>query len=86
MTTTWRELIDVARKRAEDTSEVVHCTLTDQQLDVEFDDSYGGHEGAPFTLWTKERVYFPIVYDGSEWAGSAPRNPCEESVEHQGGE
>ena len=41
---------------------------------------------APFTAWTETRVFFPIVYDGSEWCGSAPRHPCNEAMEHQGGE
>ena len=30
-------------------------------------------------------VYFPICYDGAEWVGHAPRNPCDIAMEHQGG-
>lgn len=54
-------------------------------LDHQFHDGYGGEEGLPFTLWTKERVYFPVVYDGSEWVASVPRNPNGEATEHVGG-
>jgi hypothetical protein len=54
-------------------------------LDDEFCDGFGGEEGCYFTLWTKDHVYFPCCYDGSEWAGSAPRNPCDEAMAHQGG-
>lgn len=86
MKTTWQQLIDAERRRVKDDSDVVHCTLTNHQLNVEFNDSYGSAEGEKFTLWTKQRVYFPVVYDGSEWAGSAPRNPCDEATEHMGGE
>jgi hypothetical protein len=62
------------------------CTLTAEELQVEFYGGYGGHNGKSFTAWTDARVYFPVVYDGAEWVGSAPRNPCDEATEHQGGE
>ncbi len=55
-------------------------------FDREFDAGYGGSEGDRFTVWTEKRVYFPIVYDGAEWCGSAPRNPCDEACAHQGGQ
>lgn len=53
---------------------------------VEFDDGYGGSEGPAVLAWTETRVYFPVVYDGSEWLGSAPRNPQPEGQPHVGGE
>jgi hypothetical protein len=68
-----------------DTTPVVACTLSEHELDVVFYAGFGGCEGEPFTLWTEARVYFPVVYDGAEWCGSAPRNPCEEKTAHQGG-
>ena len=61
------------------------CTLTEHQLLEEFDGGYGSEQGAPFTAWGKDWVYFPICYDGAEWVGHAPRNPCVTSMEHQGG-
>jgi hypothetical protein len=54
-------------------------------LDVDFDAGYGSPHGPRFTAWTTQRVYFPVVYDGAEWVGSAPRNPCDEATEHVGG-
>ena len=54
--------------------------------DVEFDDGWGGSEGPHVLIWTADRVYFPVVYDGSEWLGSAPRNPQAEGQRHVGGE
>ena len=70
----------------EATEEIVFCTLTDEELQEEFHDGYGGHEGKPFTAWSENYVYFPVVYDGSEWVGKAPRNPCNEATNHIGGE
>ena len=78
---TWRELI----KDTLDGDSLIECTLTDEELDVEFDDSYGIYEGKPFTAWSKEYVYFPVGYDGSESVGRAPRNPRNEICEHFGG-
>lgn len=54
-------------------------------LDAEFDHGYGGINGCPFTVWTEDWVYFPVVYDGAESVGSAPRNPCDVATEHVGG-
>ena len=82
MKTTWRKLIK--EKAGED--QIVHCTLSDGELDAEFDSGFGGHEGKPFTAWGQQRVYFPVVYDGAEWVSSVPRNPCNEPTEHVGGE
>ncbi len=79
---TWKEEID--RERGEE--ELIASTLTEAQALVAFDNGFGGSNGSPFTAWTATRVLFPIVYDGSEWCGSAPRNPCDEACEHQGGE
>jgi hypothetical protein len=84
---TWRQLITKEMLRQnEGWSEKVYCTLTDNELDAKFDDGYGGSEGKAFTLWTQRRVYFPVVYDGSEWAASVPRDPCVEAMGHVGGE
>ncbi len=49
------------------------------------DTGHGGEQGQPFTVWTERRVYFPLCYDGAEWVGSAPRDPCDEALRHQGG-
>lgn len=84
--TTWRQLIEIEMaKRGEDWSDVAGSTLSDEALDVEFDEDCGGAEGAPFTVWTEKRVYFPATYDGAEWVASVPRHPCGEATEHVGG-
>ena len=86
MRTTWRTLIqDEMEVHNESFAEVVSSTLTDEQLDVAFDCGYGGPEGIPFTLWTQNRVYFPVCYDGAERVDSVPRNPNNEPSGHFGG-
>lgn len=85
--TTWRKEIEQAMGyRKETLADVEGCTLNNQEMDASFDRGYGGAEGAPFTLWTKNHVYFPVVYDGSEWADSVPRNPNGEATQHKGSE
>lgn len=80
--TTWRKEINNALPEGES---IIACTLSEKELDIEFDDSYGGTEGLPFTAWSENCVFFPLCYDGSEWCGLAPRNPCGAKLEHQGG-
>jgi hypothetical protein len=83
---TWRELIaKELAAQGEDWSAVVTCTLTPEELDVRFDNGFGNEHGQPFTAWTARRVYFPVCYDGSEWCGSVPREPCAEATKHVGG-
>jgi hypothetical protein len=85
-TTTWRKeiLIVMEENKDLDINNYV-CTLTEEELDIEFDDSYGMTNGLPFTLWTTWWVYFPLCYDGSEFCGSVSRNPTKIPTRHQGG-
>jgi hypothetical protein len=83
---TWKELLKYELENRGDKFEDLKMTLTDEELVKEFDDGYGGSEGVPFTAWSKKYVYFPVVYDGEEWVGSAPRTVCEEKTSHIGGE
>jgi hypothetical protein len=84
--TTWRkEILNEMESHKETWDDVVSNTLTEQELDVEFNNGYGGTNGIPFTLWTKNRVYFPVQYDGSEWVSSVSRNPDGRATEHVGG-
>lgn len=86
-TTTWRRKIQTEMALAgEAWKDVVYCTLSGEELDTKFDSGFGGSKGKPFTLWTKERVYFPVVYDGAEWASSVARNPDGKPTKHCGGE
>lgn len=84
--TTWRKQLKEAREECEDDSPVVAIAPADIDLDREFYDGYGGSEGEPVLIWTERRVYFPVVYDGAEWLGSAPRNPESNGQSHVGGE
>lgn len=85
--TTWRALIkQEMQERCESFNDVVSCTLSDDELDTEFYDGFGVSNGKPFTLWTSGAVYFPVVYDGSEWVRSASRNPDGKPTHHIGGE
>lgn len=82
--TTWRkEIADHLENYPGE--EVIACTLSEDELDVKFDSGYGGTYGEHFTVWTQNRVLFPVVYDGAEWVGSVPRNPCDEKTGHWGG-
>ena len=81
----WKSMITEEMESHDDSwDNVVSCTLTEEELCKTFDDGYGAPEGKLFTLWTETRVYFPVVYDGAEWAGSASRNPDGNPTEHIG--
>jgi hypothetical protein len=85
-TTTWRVLLEEAMaERGETLADLLANTLTEDGLSAEFDASYGGTEGEPFTAWSANTVYFPICYDGSEWVGCVARHPDGNPTEHQGG-
>jgi hypothetical protein len=87
MITTWRELITIEmRERGELFEDIKSSTLTDEQLDTKFDNGYGGSQGCAFTVWTKNHVYFPAVYDGAEWVACVPRRPNGKATSHVGGE
>jgi hypothetical protein len=84
--TCWRTLIGEALAEHDETwADVVATTLTEQQLEAVFNDGYGGTDGAPFTLWTAKRVYFPACYDGLEWVASVARHPDSVPTDHVGG-
>lgn len=83
---TWRRELRAAMAEAGDAGPVIAHAPDPEAFDVEFDDGYGGSEGPDVLAWTEERVYFPVVYDGAEWLGSAPRNPTPDGQQHVGGE
>ncbi len=83
---TWGDELAEAMRKARDIGPVVAVAPDSATLAVEFDDGYGLSEGPYVLAWTEERVYFPVVYDGAEWLGSAPRNPTEHGQEHVGGQ
>lgn len=83
--TSWKKLLEKACSATNETIEDITTTMTVNELNEEFDDGYGGANGCSFTAWGKDYVYFPICYDGAEWVGYAPRNPCDIKMDHQGG-
>jgi hypothetical protein len=83
--TTWRQLLTEAAAERGEAFEQLTVSIADGELDRPFRVGYGGTEGADFTAWGPVWAYFPLCYDGSEWVGSAPRNPCDVKMSHQGG-
>lgn len=83
---TWKLLIEIEMNANKDEGQLIACTLSEQELNYEFCNGWGCSNGKSFTAWTNDRVYFPVVYDGAEWVGSAPRNPCNEATDHHGGQ
>ena len=61
---------------------VIAKTISDKQLDIEFDDDLGCIEGIPFTIWTDKRVYFPVAYDGDQDVASVARFPDGVHIKH----
>lgn len=84
--TTWGNMLKKAFAKNKENYLKMKTTLTEEGLNKEFNCGFGGSEGEPFTAWGEKYVYFPVVYDGAEWVGSAPRNPCKEKCSHVGGE
>ena len=84
--TTWRKELTEAMQGAGDPGPVVAYAPNEGVFDLEFDASYGSSNGPAVLAWTESNVYFPVVYDGAEWLGSAPRNPTREGQAHEGGQ
>ena len=82
---TWRKMFEEVFADTGDTFETTKITLSQEELDVEFDDGYGGTNGKPFTAWSKKFVYFPAQYDGAEWIAYVSRNPNGKATDHIGG-
>lgn len=83
----WYELLSKALKEnGENWQDVVSHTLSDSDLHLPFDTGFGGSYGKSFTLWTRNRAYFPAVYDGLEWVESVSRHPDGAPTRHVGGE
>lgn len=83
---TWQEMFEECRTEDGDTSPVVAVAPDESVLDVAFDSDYGSSAGPAVLIWTEERVYFPVVYDGAEWLESVPRNPVPHPKGHVGGQ
>lgn len=85
--TNWKILIeDMFTLTGDSWDQVESNTMTENEMMIDFDDGYGSIEGIPFTVWTKNYIYFPVSYDGSEWVGCVSRNPNGEPSYHFGGD
>jgi hypothetical protein len=76
--TTWRKALEEAlANRGESFDDVEANTMTEEEMDKEFDPDYTSPEiTAPFTVWTKNSVYFPTSSDGYDvWISVVSRNP-----------
>lgn len=78
--TSWRELLEEARQAAADESAIVAYAPDEASFDVHLS------RRLDVLAWSTRRVYFPVVYDGAEWIGSAPRNPVTEGQPPVGGQ
>lgn len=84
--TNWKLMLDeVLEENGESWEDVEANTMTEEEMNQDFDSGYGGTEGCPFTIWTNKTVYFPICYDGAEWVGYVSRHPDGKPTDHQGG-
>ena len=80
----WHERLSEAFAETGDDFTRMVTTLDAEQLHRKFDSLSGNDGGAGFTAWGEKFVYFPVLSDGSEWVGWAPRNPCDIATPHQG--
>lgn len=85
--TSWKKLIEIElTKNKESWDDIEYmCPRENNWLDYLFDDDFGSIEGVPFTIWTKNNIYFPACYDGSEWVEKISRNPTNIPTQHIGG-
>jgi hypothetical protein len=86
MTVSWKDLVENEfREQGESWTDVESNTMTKEELNTPFDNWYGAVEGCAFTIWTTDRVYFPVCYDGAEWVSSVSRHPDGKPTNHVGG-
>lgn len=83
-TASWYTLLSEACQKTGENVDSLLTTLSDEELRKSFFSGHGTVEGLPFTAWGDKFVYFPLVYDGLEWVGYAPRNPCDKATFHWG--
>jgi hypothetical protein len=74
------------RSRGDSYENIMAATLSDADRDAPLNWYKSGSSAhIPWLIWTKLRVYFPVVYDGYLSVGSVPRDPCDERAEAFGG-
>lgn len=81
--TTWRiELTAAFKKQGESWDDIESSTFTQEQLDKVFYFEKNFELACPFTVWTRNRVYFPVQCDWSEGVASVSRNPNGKPTKH----
>ena len=80
--TSWELEIYLERDRWGDQSEIVKCTLTEDELKRKFDPNFEAVAAPAFLMWTHERVYFSHEYSDCQSVESVPREPCDEVPRH----
>lgn len=83
-TYSWKKGLEECFEHTGDTLDDLACTLSEDDLILEFDESLGIIQGKPFGAWSKDFVYFPACYDGAEKVAFVPRNPTGRPIEHIG--
>ena len=79
----WLELlIESMAEHGEGLGDIISSTLSEEEMRQEFIPNSPG--GKPFTVWTEKSVYFPVIYDNSEWVGRVSRNPDGIPTKHMG--
>jgi hypothetical protein len=84
--TTWRVILTKAMALNEETWKNVEAHTFNDETDPYPNLRADRVESRlAFTLWTKDRVYFPATYDGSYWVDWVSRNPDGNAKEAIGG-
>ena len=84
--TTWKEKIQIEMDLyGESLSDIVSSTISEDEMNKEFNNSYGLIKSITFTVRTANRIYFPAGYDGAEWCVSVSRNQGGKPTAHIGG-
>lgn len=72
----WEALIRKEMELQNDSwNNLVDSTMDQARMNKLFRHGCGDNDCPAFTLWTQNRVYFPIMYDNEEAVASVSRNP-----------
>lgn len=83
---TWKDAVVEEMGRCGESWDMVVAVADNYPLsEAPVSQSWGGGTNTAFTVWTENRVYIPVQYDGMEWCSSVPRNPCDEKTDPVGG-
>lgn len=82
----WKTMLEDALKaNRESWSDIESNTMSEADMDKQFNSDFGGVGGCAFTVWTTASVYFPVIYDGATWVGRVSRHPDGKPTTAQGG-